>query len=476
MGVSVAASGGLRRVLPFRTVVSTSTGLAYAAISLVSCIQLAAYTSGDSAWIALLVAGLLALLAALCFSELNAVYPSAAAIRQYISAAFNERASLTISFGYVLTIVAVLAADSYVVALAISYVFPDTPALLWIFVILGLAAVANLLGIKIAGLLQDVTTYTLVVSLAAISLIALFKGGFQLHSPLSVGPVDKFLNAVAVGVFIYSAFEWVTPLAEELNDSRQIPRGMLLAIGILFVSYSLFTLASTSLIGIGNLCQHIGADNQSCSAIPQMLLGRATLGDVGVYWMLGATLLTGVMTFNGGFATASRFIYAAAREATLPQIFARLNSRLVPWVTVFILAGSAAGVAVIVYETQGAPILILVGAVLEAFIYAVSGLCVIQLRRRQPKVERSFLIPLGWVVPILAIVIFGVLGLLAGVAQTPLPLVITIVLFFVSYLYVRTVVPKLKANAEARRQALGSRRPRRPDAGTEVATEGESPS
>ena len=178
--------------------------------------------------------------------------------------------------------------------------------------------------------------------------------------------------------------------------------------------------------------------------------------------MLGATLLTGVMTFNGGFATASRFIYAAAREATLPRIFARLNSRLVPWVTVFVLAAAAAGVAVIVYETQGAPILILVGAVLEAFIYAVSGLCVIQLRRRQPAAERSFLIPLGWVVPILTIVIFGALGLLAGVAQTPLPLVITAVLFVVSFLYVRTVVPKLKANAEARRQAIGSRRPRRP--------------
>jgi amino acid transporter len=418
--------------------------------------------AGDSAWIALLVAGALALLAALCFSELNGLYPSAAAIRQYMTAAFNERTSLTISFGYVLTIVAVLAADTYVVAEAIHFVFPGTPELLWIVVILGLAAVANLLGIKIAGLLQDITTYTLLLSLAAISIIALAKGGFQLTTPLSIGPVDKFVNAVALGVFIFSAFEWVTPLAEELNDSRQIPRGMFLSLGLLFVSYALFTVAATHTLGIDSLCQAIGTDHQQCSPFPQMLLGRTTLGQVGVYWMLGATLLTGVMTFNGGFATASRFLYAAAREATLPQIFARLNSRLVPWVTVFALAVSAAVVAAIVYFTKGAPILILVGAVLEAMIYAVAGLCVIQLRRRQPTAERSFRIALGWTIPVLTILIFGVLGLLAGVTPTPLPLALTVALFVVSFVYVRTVVPRLKARDEARRQALGSRRPRRP--------------
>src|SRR5258708_2193001 len=198
MGVSAGVSGGLRRVLPFRPVVSTTTRLPYAAIGLVGCIQLGAYMAGGSAWIGLLGAGALALLAALCFSELNGLYPSAAAIRQYMTAAFNERTSLTISFGYVLTIVAVLAADTYVVALAISFVFPGTPALLWIVVILGLAAAANLRGLKIAGLLQGVTTYTLLVSLAAISIIALAQRNLHLTTPLMMRPVDRFGNAVAL--------------------------------------------------------------------------------------------------------------------------------------------------------------------------------------------------------------------------------------------------------------------------------------
>ncbi len=113
----------LRRVLKFRTIVSTSAGLAYAAISLLGCVQLASLLGGDSGWIAILIAGMLAVLAALCFSELNAHYPSAAAIRQYMQQTFNEKFSLIITFGYILTIIAVIAADSYVVGSAITYAF-----------------------------------------------------------------------------------------------------------------------------------------------------------------------------------------------------------------------------------------------------------------------------------------------------------------------------------------------------------------
>ncbi|HKW21059.1 MAG TPA: APC family permease [Ktedonobacterales bacterium] len=455
-----ASAPSLRRVLHFRTIVSTSTGLAYAAISLLACIQVASYMAGDSAWIALLIAGVLALLAAFCFSELNALYPSAAAIRQYLRAAFNEKTSLIISFAYVLTIVAVIAADSYVVGSAVSYVFPQTPAILWILLILALAAGANLFGIRIAGLLQDITTYGLLVSLAIISILALSRHGFTLHQPFAgLGNPGNLLNAVAVGVFVFSAFEWVTPLSEEMTDTRLIPRGMFIALGLLFISYALFTVAATNLVGIASLKD---------SPVPQMLLGRATLGEAGVIWMLIATLFTGVMTFNGGFATASRFLYAAAREATLPPIFARLSiARAVPWVTVLILAGSSAIVAVVIDITREFNILILIGAVLEALIYAAAGLCVIQLRRRQPANARSFRIPFGWTIPLLTIVIFTLLGIAAAVSPTPLPLLITAIVFAISFIYVQAVVPRLKAAEEQRRAARGRRRPpRHPESAT----------
>lgn len=465
MATTVAGTPALRRVLGFRTVLSTSAGLAYAAISFVGCVQVASYVAGDGAWLAILIAGALALLAAFCFSELNALYPTAAAIRLYIKEAFNEKLSLVIAFAYTMTVVAVIAADSYVVGSAITYVLPGTPTLAWILVLLSGAMLANLRGIRLAGALQDITTYGLLATAIIISAIAIFHGGFSLHTPLSGAQnPGGLLTAVVTGVFVFSAFEWVTPLAEEISNHKLIPRGMFLAIGVLFVSYALFTLAVTHLL---TPQQIQGITKGSIAPIPQMYVAQIALGDVGKWWMLVATIFTGVMTFNGGFATASRFLYAAAREGTLPTMFTRLNQFTVPWVTIVALAGSSAAIAVIIFATRGANVLILVGAALEAMIYTVAGLCVIQLRRRKPAELRSFTIPGGWLIPILTVVIFGllfVLAILPGLSGTTGAIAfavpgVTIALFALTTLYVYTAVPRIRAKLAAERATVRRRRP-----------------
>jgi basic amino acid/polyamine antiporter, APA family len=229
----------------------------------------------------------------------------------------------------------------------------------------------------------------------------------------------------------------------------------------------LFTVASSNLLNVHD-AKIIN------SPVPQMLLAKAALGQVGIWLMLIATLFTAVMTFNGGFATASRFLYAAAREATLPMAFARLNNRLVPWVTVIALAAASAAVAVVVTFSSAYGTLILVGAVLEGLIYAVAGLCVIRLRRLKRDTARSFVIPLGWTIPILSVIIFSLLAVLAAITPTPLPLAITIGIFVLAFLYVRLVVPRLKAAAAARHEARAARRPRRPQRAEAVSASAES--
>jgi amino acid transporter len=136
------------------------------------------------------------------------------------------------------------------------------------------------------------------------------------------------------------------------------------------------------------------------------------------------------------------------------------------------MAAASAVIAVVVALTQSFNALILVGAVLEAMIYAVAGLCVLVLRSRQSDTQRSFLIPLGPVIPVATIVIFSLLGVIAAVTLTPVriggaqvllpvPLAITAVIFLLSFLYVQYYVPRLKSAEEARRAARTPRRPRR---------------
>jgi basic amino acid/polyamine antiporter, APA family len=457
---TAAAGPGLRRTLSQRTVVTTSTGLAFAALEYLAAAGLVTYVAGDSAWIPILVAGLLALLAWGFFGELNAMYPTAAAIRLYMQRAMDDRVALTITFTYMTTIILVIASDAFIVGTALAHAFgePAWVSALWIVVLLSVAVVCNLRGITVAGVLQDAATTTVVVATLVIAVLALVRSGHGLHTPLQPlhgHSAGDLVEAVALGVFLYSAFEWVTTSAEEVRRPASIHRGMLIAIGILCIVCSLATVAMS----------HTLTHHELASAYPQLFLGQKALGHAGLWVMAAVTAVTALNTFNGGFITASRFIYGTAREGALPPQLARLNDRAVPWVPVVVLGVGSAVVALVVAVTRAWQVLVAVGAALEAMIYSVAGYCAVRLRTRQPDTPRHFRVRGLRVLGPAGIVLFALLALVASVSVdnhfNPAPLLIIGVGAAISAYYVLSVLPGVRAKEAARRAAQPRRRPTR---------------
>jgi amino acid transporter len=311
----------------------------------------------------------------------------------------------------------------------------------------------------VAGLLQDLATSVVVLATLAVGLLALVRSGHGLHTPLAPlhgHSAGDLLEAVALGVFLYSAFEWVTTSAEEVRKPSSINRGMLIALGILCVVCCVATVAMSHTLNHGELT----------SAYPQLYLGVAALGHSGLWVMAAVTAVTALNTFNGGFITASRFIYGTAREGSLPSGLARLNDRAVPWVPVVLLGAISTVVALVVALTHAWAVLVAVGAALEAMIYAVAGFCALRLRRRQPDSPRPFRVPGLSVLGPVGIVLFGFLAISASVSVqdhfNPVPLVIIVIAGLLSAFYVVRILPGVKAKEEARRAARPRRRPPRP--------------
>jgi amino acid transporter len=200
------------------------------------------------------------------------------------------------------------------------------------------------------------------------------------------------------------------------------------------------------------------------------------MGQAGYVLMCGITLVTAVNTFNSGFITASRFVYATAREGSLPRAFARLNDNAVPWLPVVLIGGVALVASLLVAVTDGWKVLVATGAALEAGIYAVAAFCVLRLRRRQPDSERPFRMPaattLGWI----GVAVFGFLALAASVSvdnkTNAVPLAIIVLVAAAAAGYVLVGLPRVRAAEEARRAAQGTRR-RRP--GPSVASQEAAP-
>jgi amino acid transporter len=452
----------LRRSLGLGAVTSTSTGLAFAALEYLAAAGLVVYVAGDSAWIAIATAGLLALLAWGFFGELNGMYPTAAAIRIYMKRSMDDRVALTITFTYMLTIVLVIAADAFIVGSALAHAFGEQPwaSALWIIGLIALAALANLRGVNIAAILQNSATVTIITATVVVGITAIVRSHHALRFPLTPlhghSPTD-FVEAVALGIFLFSGFEWVTTSSEEVRDPASIPRGMLGALGILFVACALVAVAMS----------HVLDHHELTSAYPQLFLGRSAFGQGGLWLMAAITAVTALNTFNSGFITASRFIYATAREGSLPSQLARLNARAVPYVPVLALAGTALAVALVVALTHSWQVLVAMGAALEAMIYAVAGWCTLQLRRRQPDHARPFAMVFGRALSVIGIVLFSVLAASASVSVNnhfdPVPLgLIGLAVLAASYYTIR-VLPRLQAARAAARQSQTRRRPPRND-------------
>jgi APA family basic amino acid/polyamine antiporter len=449
----------------FRTVVSTSTGLAFAALEYLAAAGLVAYVAGDAAWVAIGVAGLLALLAWGFFGELNGMFPTAAAIRLYMKRSMDDRIALIITFTYMTTIILVIAADAFIVGSALARAFnePAWVSALWILGLLSAAVAANLRGVQVAGTVQDLATAVVLGASVVVAVTALVRSPVPLHSPFNPlhghHPGD-LIEAVALGVFLYSAFEWVTTSAEEVRRPEHIHRGMLLSVGILFVVGSLITVA------MGHVLDH----HQLRSAYPQLYLGESAFGRAGLSLMAGVTAVTALNTFNGGFITASRFVYGTAREGNLPRQAALLNRRAVPWVPVVALGVISLVVALVVAVTGSWQVLVAVGAALEAMIYAVAGFCTIRLRARLPDHHRPFRLHAARALSVAGIAVFGLLAVVASVSVNnrfnPVPLVVIAVGAGLSAFYVLRVLPKVRAAEEARRAARPRRRPARPAGGT----------
>lgn len=434
-------------MLTLRTVVATSAGLTLATSSFVAAAQVASFMAGDSAWLAILVGGVLCLLAGACFSELNSILPSSLGILLYLRKAFGEKFALTLSMLYMFVVMGVVGAESFVLAKIFNYAIPQVAPAVWITVMLVGVTLLNIRGIKPAGRFQDIVTYGVIGSMILISLWGLKLVGFHLTAPLAAGGVSDFIQAVAVGIFLFVGFEWVTPLAEEVIDSRLISRGMFIAIGIVCVVYALFTMALTANIPRGVIFRSPGL---LATPIPQVLFARKVLGEVGLVWILLVCLSCSFGTFNAGLLTVSRFFYATAREHVLPRFFSRISTRfMTPWaaiVSVFVV-----GYAFSLYILYTGKYLVLVdmAAATESLIYVLSAAAVLALRKKMADAARSFQVPFGPVIPVLTMLVFAVLAVMA-VATDPAMAFWVLGLLLAIGLYVSYVVPRLR---EMHRQA-----------------------
>lgn len=427
----------LKKALHMRTLVSASAGIALASSDFPALIKAASQVGGWAIVFVVIGAGLVTGLVALSFAELAGMYPTAAGVRVYTKKAFGDTPSLTITIFYVFFSIIIASAETYIFSAVLHALSPALSARLWVLIFLVVAIVMNILGIEIAGALQDILTYVMFAGIIGLSLYAIFSPHFSVASvPFAPSGMGGFGTAIATAIFVYTGFEWTTPLAEEVASGKSVLSYSLpISVGLLTVTFALFAYATMGIVPLSQVAH---------SPIPHLIFGQSLAGKIGLYIMAAISFLATMTSFNAGVMGNSRLIYALAREGSFPKFMSKLHPKyFTPWIALLIIFSLIAVFSVSIAMTKAFLVPILVAASIETLMYAIISFSVISLRYREKDTVRIFRIKGGIIIPLFSGVVFLLLtfGILAS--SSKYVAILFTAGFVLSYLYSKYVVPHL---------------------------------
>ena len=306
---------------------------------------------------------------------------------------------------------------------------PDVVALVAYVIFVGI----NLLGVKES--LQTLLVIT-VVSVAVLIIWGLAMApNFSVDNLLDIPPEDGgsrflpfgvggILAALPAAGWFYLAIEDVPLAAEETSDpARDLPKGMLLAMGslILFSLISLFIAPGAA-----------GAETLATSGNPLPQAADEVYGRGWVYWLTTVVGLTGLIaSFFSIIYAYSRQIFALSRAGYLPTWLSKTNARHTPHWALIVpgIIGFLTIQVVDFFNTMGLPegeeppiatgdllIQLAVFAALISYVMMMASHFI--LRRDEPDMERPYRTPGAPVTPAIALGL-SVLAMISSLFYQP---------------------------------------------------------
>jgi amino acid transporter len=290
------------------------------------------------------------------------------------------------------------------------YYFPQITG--WKHYLVSIALIAvitwiNVRGIQMVGQVATALEIFIFVPVIAMIVIALTKWHHNPFVPLIPPhqPTFKVFGVgLALGLWLYSGYEQLSTVAEEVeNPQRSYPRALALVVPLSIAAYFLPTLSGLAALGDW---QNWRTGHFSDVA---KLVGGPWLGT----WMTVAAMVANVALLNSTVLTTTRMPFAMAEDGYLPAVLTRKHSRYgTPWLAIVV---SAIIYALLAWQSLAQ--LITVYIWLRSATTVLTVLSAWKLRRTKPNMPRAFKIPggnVGLLYVVAAPVVMAMLALLGS--------------------------------------------------------------
>jgi amino acid transporter len=353
---------------------------------------------GSYSLFAFIACALVVMLIVFCFAEVGSRFDTTGGPYLYAREAFGPTVAFEIGWLIWLARLTAFAANCNLMVSYIGHFWPAANstiprALIIITVVVALTAL-NITGVRQAAIASDIFTIGKLVPLlvfVAVGLFFLKPEAFHLGAQPSSG---AFSQSVLLLIYAFTGFEMAAIPAGETDDPRRnLPRALLIAIGVVAVIFVLVQVVCIgTLPGLGK------------SAKPLADAGQQFMGNAGGALIAAGAIISIAGNLNIVLLSGSRVPFAIAEQNQLPAFLARVHRRFfTPHVAIVI---TATLMLVLTLKSSFVQALT-ISTIARLVMYAATCLALPVLRHRKAAPPMQFRVRGGTVIAIASLLLAG---------------------------------------------------------------------
>ncbi len=346
---------------------------------------------GPASILVWVLAGAMAMVIALSFAHCVLILPKVGGPYAFVKEAFNPFAGFLV--GWALLLAEWFSLAVFPVAFTQYFVFfdpgiSDLGKALLKGAFIAIVFLTNLVGIKIAGRVNDGLTIAklaplFLIILGGLAFLGLQPGQFGSNfQPWLTGDPVAFGRALVLIFWAYAGFELSTiPTNEVESPAKTVPRAILVGMLIVIAFYFLTNFVVMGSVGGPVLA---GSSSPLIDAARAMFTSPVFLTSAVVLVVAFGALLSITGADESGTVGTSRLAYAMSIDGLLPKAFSRRHSRFkTPWVGLIVLCA----VAYIASLLGGLTDLIASSVFLLGFVYFATCISALVLEKKHPRLS-----------------------------------------------------------------------------------------
>lgn len=248
--------------------------------------------------------------------------------------------------------------------------------------------IINLMGLREVGKVSTILSVLIVLAFALVAVVGFINWNTNPMEPImpeGYNIIDGLGGGICICIWMYCGYECISNMAGEVKNPQVIPKGLMIAMPLVALTYVLPTIG-----GLASLPDGTWENWATDGGFDRTTVGYASvltynLGSAWGYVFLVIAIISQCAIFNTYLASGSRGFFVLADDNLCPQFMVRVSrKRGVPYVGILSLA-----IVTLILAQSDFTTLVSMEVVFMLALYIILPLAVIKLRKKLPVEQRK---------------------------------------------------------------------------------------